>query len=122
MLAWMRPDGWREDLVVFDLAARTFRRTVRLDRGLTVHELVWEDDGTVLMQVLQADRRVPGPIPEQDVAHLRARLRADAPNGRPRRGAAIANGCTAADQEPLRQATFPGSRSISTRPLRGSRM
>lgn len=53
MLAWIRPDGAGEDLVVFDLASRTVRRTVRIGTGLSVDWLRWEGDDTLLVNTAE---------------------------------------------------------------------
>ncbi len=55
LLAWLRPAGSGPEVVVYDLHARTIRRTLQMP-DLSIPGLMWEDDGTLLIDTVQTHR------------------------------------------------------------------
>jgi dipeptidyl aminopeptidase/acylaminoacyl peptidase len=53
LLAWSDRSGSQVKVVIFDLARKSYRRTLRVDPSMTLRSLRWSDDGTLLMTLSQ---------------------------------------------------------------------
>jgi dipeptidyl aminopeptidase/acylaminoacyl peptidase len=51
LLAWLDESGSRPVVVVFDIAARSYRRTMSIGPAMTLRALRWADDDTLLMNL-----------------------------------------------------------------------
>jgi dipeptidyl aminopeptidase/acylaminoacyl peptidase len=62
LLAWCDRSGPDAKVVAFDLAAKTYKRTLPVDPTLKVRSLLWADSGTLLVELSQAqDRLISNP-------------------------------------------------------------
>lgn len=59
LLAWLDRSSPETKVVIFDLAAKAYRRTLTVDPAMTLRSLLWTDDGTLLMNVSQV-QKLPG--------------------------------------------------------------
>jgi len=55
LLAWCDQSGPATTVAVFDLAAKAYKRTLPIDPTLKLRSLLWADDGTLLVQLSQAE-------------------------------------------------------------------
>jgi dipeptidyl aminopeptidase/acylaminoacyl peptidase len=56
LLAWRDQSGSDTRVVVFDIDAKTYRRTLTVDQTMTLRSLLWADDDTLLMNVSQVQK------------------------------------------------------------------
>lgn len=54
LLAWSDRSGPGTKVVAYDLAAKTYRRTMPVDPAFKVRSLIWADSGTLLIELSQA--------------------------------------------------------------------
>lgn len=62
LVAWCDNSGPDAKVVIFDLAAKAFRRTLSIDPKMMLRSLVWSDDGTLLVNLSEV-RKYPGVPP-----------------------------------------------------------
>lgn len=60
LVAWCDRSGPDAKVVIFDLAAKTFRRTLSIDPAMVLRSLLWSDDDTLLINLAQV-RKAPVP-------------------------------------------------------------
>src|SRR5512146_978729 len=64
LVAWCDHSGPDARVVVFDLAAKTYRRTLSIDPAMVLRSLLWSDDETLLVNLSQVRKLRGGPFYE----------------------------------------------------------